>query len=1109
METLMQILHLEDDPADAELVQATLTQAGLVFRITRVQTQGEFETALRDNGTDLILADYRLPSYDGMSALQLVQERCREIPFIFVSGTMGEAAAIEGLTRGATDYVLKQNLSRLPSAVRRAMREARNRRERRQAREALQRSNMINAARIRLMQFAGTHSLDELLEETVNEAEKATDSLIGFYHFVDDDQQALTLQNWSTRTKARFCKARGKGLHYPIADAGVWVDCVRERKPVVHNDYMSLTHRKGLPEGHAEVVRQLVVPVMRGGKVKAILGVGNKPADYSRKDVEAMSLLADLVWEITERKQAEQQIAMMSFALNGIHEAAFMVDENARFQYVNDEACRNVGYSRDELLTMGVSDIIPEFPMERWPGRWNDLKERGALTFEGRFKTRGDRIFPVEINANFFEYEGRSFGIGLARDITERKKAERERLANLKFFENMDRVNRAIQGADDVERMMKDVLDVVLSIFDCDRAFLLYPCDPESPTWTCPMERNKPEYPGVRDLKLEMPMDPQVAEIFRIQLAADGPVTFGPGTPHALPEDVSEQFGIKCFMSMAVFPKTGSPWQFGIHQCTHARTWTAEEMRMFEAIGRRLADGLSSLLSYRDLHKNEEFLHNVVENIPNMIFVKDAQTLRFVRFNKAGEQLVGYPREELLGKTDYDFFPREEADFFTAKDRQVLDGKALVDIPEETIRNRGNEERILHTQKIPLLDEAGTPRFLLGISEDITERKKLEEQLRQAQKMEAVGQLAGGVAHDFNNMLGVIIGYAELALGKTGRDDSLRKNLEGILAAGFRSSEITRQLLAFARKQTIAPKILDLNETVEGLLKLLRRLIGENIDLAWLPGAKLWPIKMDTSQIDQIPANLCVNARDAIDGVGRITIETHKADFDDAYCTEHKGFQPGEYVVLAVSDNGGGMDKSIMDKIFEPFFTTKGVGLGTGLGLATVYGIVKQNEGFINVYSEPKHGSAFKVYLPRHMDPAGQEPKATPEPQDLSGHETILVVEDEIMNLELVELMLERYGYRVLPASSPGEALLTAKGHPGEIHLLLTDLIMPEMNGRDLAKEMTSLYPDMMCLIMSGYTKDVIAHHNVLDKDVHFIQKPFSVQTLAAKVREVLDSGRA
>jgi signal transduction histidine kinase/DNA-binding NarL/FixJ family response regulator len=302
------MLHLEDDPADAELVQERLVDAGLACRITQVQTRGEFETALCAGGTEIILADYRLPTYDGMSALRLSRELRSDIPFIFVSGAMGEEAAIAALTQGATDYVLKRNLSRLAPAVRRALKEARNLHERRQAQEALQRSNMINAARLYLMQFAVSHCLDELLEETLNEAEKLTDSRIGFYHFVDDDQQLLTLQNWSTQTKTKFCKAEGKGLHYPIADAGVWVDCVRERKPVVHNNYASLAHRKGMPAGHAEVVRELVVPVMRGKKIKAILGVGNKPADYSQKDVEAMSLLADLAWETATSKRAEEAL---------------------------------------------------------------------------------------------------------------------------------------------------------------------------------------------------------------------------------------------------------------------------------------------------------------------------------------------------------------------------------------------------------------------------------------------------------------------------------------------------------------------------------------------------------------------------------------------------------------------------------------------------------------------------------------------------------------------------------------------------------------------------------------------------------------------------------
>ncbi len=385
------------------------------------------------------------------------------------------------------------------------------------------------------------------------------------------------------------------------------------------------------------------------------------------------------------------------------------------------------------------------------------------------------------------------------------------------------------------------------------------------------------------------------------------------------------------------------------------------------------------------------------------------------------------------------------------------------------------------------------------------EREKLQAQLLQAQKMESVGRLAGGVAHDFNNMLNVIIGNTELAMDNVVLDDPLHHALQEILNAAHRSADITRQLLAFARKQTIAPKVLDLNETVGGMLNMIRRLIGENIDLAWFPGANVWPVRMDPSQIDQILANLCVNARDAITDVGKITIETGKATFDEAYCTDHVGFVPGEYVLLAVSDDGSGMAPETLANLFEPFFTTKDVNKGTGLGLATVYGIAKQNNGFINVYSEPEKGTSFRIYLPRHETEKKQIHKKDLMTPDARGKETILLVEDEPAILRMTAIMLERLGYSVLEASTPGEAIRLAREYSGEIHLLMTDVVMPEMNGRDLAGNLLSLYPNLKCLFMSGYTADVIAHHGVLDEGVNFIQKPFARQDLAFKVREVLD----
>jgi signal transduction histidine kinase len=392
---------------------------------------------------------------------------------------------------------------------------------------------------------------------------------------------------------------------------------------------------------------------------------------------------------------------------------------------------------------------------------------------------------------------------------------------------------------------------------------------------------------------------------------------------------------------------------------------------------------------------------------------------------------------------------------------------------------------------------------------EVAERKRaeaekvtLEAQFQQAQKMESVGRLAGGVAHDFNNKLGIILGYTELALEEVDPSQPLHANLQEIRKAANHSADLTRQLLAFARKQTIAPKILDLNETVESMLKMLQRLIGEDIDLAWLPGRHLWPVMMDPSQIDQILANLCVNARDAIADVGKVTIETETVTFDEAYCAVHAGFVPGDHIRLAVSDNGCGMDKDTQVHIFEPFFTTKGVGHGTGLGLATVYGIVRQNSGFINVYSEPGQGTTFAIYLPRHVGKTAQIRKKASAKLAARGNETILLVEDEPTILKMTAMMLEMLGYTVLSANTPGEAIRLAGEFTGEIHLLLTDVVMPEMNGRDLSINLLSRYPRLKRLFMSGYTANVIAHHGVLDEGVSFIQKPFSTNDLADKVRE-------
>jgi CheY-like chemotaxis protein len=362
------------------------------------------------------------------------------------------------------------------------------------------------------------------------------------------------------------------------------------------------------------------------------------------------------------------------------------------------------------------------------------------------------------------------------------------------------------------------------------------------------------------------------------------------------------------------------------------------------------------------------------------------------------------------------------------------------------------------------------------------------------------------VAHDFNNMLSIIIGNTELALDSVTPGNIIYDDLMEIMNAAMRSADLTRQLLAFARKQTIAPKVLDLNDTVEGMLKMLRRLIGEDIDLIWLPGKHVGAVEIDPAQVDQLLANLCVIARDAISDVGQITIETGMADIDMEYCLQHQEFIPGEFVVLTVSDNGSGMTHETVEKIFEPFFTTKGIGKGTGLGLSTVYGIVKQNNGNINVYSEPGIGTVFRIYLPKYDGAAGVASGTQLERVPDGNGETILVVEDETSILKMAERMLKNRNYNVFISKTPAEAVTTATVCNGKIDLLITDVVMPEMNGRDLAEKMKTLCPGIKCLYMSGYTANVIAHKGVIDKDVQFIQKPFKPRDLLIKVRETIDS---
>jgi PAS domain S-box-containing protein len=491
------------------------------------------------------------------------------------------------------------------------------------------------------------------------------------------------------------------------------------------------------------------------------------------------------------------------------------------------------------------------------------------------------------------------------------------------------------------------------------------------------------------------------------------------------------------------------------------------------------------------------------------MWVYDLETLAFLAVNESAVHHYGYSREEFLAMTLKDIRPAED---IPALYDSLARSSGGVDAAG-TWRHLKKDGTIIEVEITSHLLVFDDRRAELILAHDITERNRLEaalleseEQLRQSQKLEAIGQLAGGVAHDFNNLLTAINGYSALALRRLGEEHPIASYLEEIKKAGDRAANLTRQLLAFGRKQLLQPLSLNLNDVVKDMSKMLRRLIGENIDFVAKLSPDLKQIKADPGQVEQVLVNLVVNARDAMPSGGTLTIETANAQLDGAYASKHIGVNPGRYIMLAVSDTGIGMDQGTQLRIFEPFFTTKEKGKGTGLGLSTVYGIVRQSGGNVWVYSEPQHGTSFKIYLPQ-ID-AGVGGDGAPAALSIikRGSETVLLVEDEDMVRNLATELLKENGYTVLEASGGEEAIRLCRNHKEPIHLLITDVVMPKMSGKDVARRLQMVHPESRVLFMSGYTDEAIVHHGIVDSHIAFIQKPFSETALMQKIRDVLDA---
>ena len=515
-----------------------------------------------------------------------------------------------------------------------------------------------------------------------------------------------------------------------------------------------------------------------------------------------------------------------------------------------------------------------------------------------------------------------------------------------------------------------------------------------------------------------------------------------------------------------------------------------------------LGDTINSMLEDLEIVQIErqadrERLAVMVEKIPAVLWTTDAE-LHISSAMGAGLEALGFREREAVGQPLSKVFETDDPDFpAILAHRRALDGDAIAfDVSWK--------ERRFEAHVQPLRDPDGVIQGVIGVALDVTDRERLTDQLRQSQKMQAIGELAGGVAHDFNNLLMVVKGHAQLLIERLPEASPLRAGVQQMEKAADRAAALTRQLLAFSRKQVLQPRVLDMNEVVAGMIRMFSRVIGENIEMAFLPGGNLARVKADPAQIEQVLLNLVVNARDAMPEGGRLTIETSNIVLDRGYAATHASVEPGRYVMLSVTDTGCGMDDRTKARIFEPFFTTKGPGKGTGLGLATVYGVVKQSGGYIYVYSEVNHGTTFKIYLPQVTAELDKPATETDPRGHARGTETILFVEDEQSVRDLVREFLGATGYCVLEAADGAQALRVAETHPGPIHLLVTDVVMPHLSGPELASKLAPNRPEMKVLFISGYTDDTVFRHGVLEGGVAFLQKPFNLKALAQRIREVL-----
>ena len=1057
-QTIGKILIVDDEVELKNVLVEALTAQG--YETVGFTRGVQALAALQEESFDILLTDLMMTELDGISLLRAGLEIDPNLICIMMTGHGTIQTAVDTMKIGAFDYVLKPfRLQTMLPVLTRAMITRHLRLENVQLREAV-----------------AIHELSETIAFTLDPKTVLSKLADGALQQSQADEVSVLLPTADGK-EFYVAAVRGEGRQrllgerVPFGESiSSWV--ARQHEPLILNGEVN-DERFVAKWPRPEIRSAISIPMLVAKRLIGVLNLNAvaRPRPFTLGQMKALTILAGTAAAALESASLHTQVRSAEENYRSIFENAvegiFQSTPEGRFITVNPAFARILGYDSREEMMRAVTDIAHQLYVD--PNDRIEVErlqeERGVLVgfeFEAYRKDR-TKIW-LSVNRRSAIQDGRSYIEGSVENITERKWAEKA----LKASESRK------------DAILKSALDCVITI-DHEGNIIDF-----NPAAEYVFGYVSADVVGKKmsDLIIPLSMRARHEHGFAKYLETGSTSILGRRIEvTALCADGRE---IPVELTITAIGELPHP------------TFTAFVRDLTE---RKRAE--------QELRESEERYRELVENARDIIYQHDLEG-HYTSINKAGQQLTGYSLAEALELNLRDTVAPEYLEKALEMLRLKLAGETVTAYELEILTKDGG--RLPVEANTRLVYQFGVPVGVQGIARDITERKRLEqalheseEQLRQSQKLEAIGQLAGGVAHDFNNLLTAINGYSALALRRVGDDHPITPYLEEIKLAGDRAANLTRQLLAFGRKQLLQPLALNLNDVVGDMIKLLKRLIGEDTQLVTKPGANLKQIKADPGQLEQVLVNLVVNARDAMPRGGIVTIETANTTLDGAYASRHLDATPGEYVMLAISDTGTGMDQKTLSRIFEPFFTTKAKDKGTGLGLSTVYGIIRQSGGNIWVYSELGKGTTFKVYLPlveEEPQPAVATASAAPMK---GGSETVLLVEDEDMVRKLASELLAEGGYTVLEANGGEAAIHLGKEHTARIDLLITDVVMPNLSGKEVAEQLRAIHPETRVLFMSGYTDEAIVHHGIVDSGIAFIQKPFSERTLAQKIRDVLD----